>query len=257
MILLMATSSVSSAFALLGTRMPSRSLMGGGVAGTRLGRCCDRNAPSHRRHGCRHITTTTTSRSYHSSSDITSQGRRHRRHHHHRPTHPVYQRQKGNEWIGVYRVAGKKLVDDEEEKGDDEVTGGTKDVYCDHDDDDDDTGDDEDDKSAWTVRQALASSILIEDGWEILNAGEEGVVIRDLSWRVEKLRLEEQNTKRFLKARPRFLPYDECRKWVQAWSRWKSKEDWREWIHMGEKRNPYIPVGEPVFSLESLSSTFH
>jgi hypothetical protein len=46
-----------------------------------------------------------------------------------------------------------------------------------------------------------------------------GIVFEDLSWRVAKLRLEEANTRRFLKAKPRYLPYDECRKWVQAWSR--------------------------------------
>ena len=56
---------------------------------------------------------------------------------------------------------------------------------------------------------------------------ESGSVIDDLNWRVEKLRLEEENTKRFLKSGPRFLPYEECRNWVQAWGhRWKSKEDW-------------------------------
>lgn len=71
--------------------------------------------------------------------------------------------------------------------------------------------------------------------------GEYSHMIPDLSWRVAKLRLEEQNTARFLKAKPRFLPYEDCRKWVQAWSRWKTKEDWRNWISMGEKRNSYIP----------------
>ena len=54
-----------------------------------------------------------------------------------------------------------------------------------------------------------------------------GVVIEDLSWRVEKLRLEEANKRRFLKAGPRFLPYDECKKWVQAWgNRWTSAQEW-------------------------------
>jgi len=67
-------------------------------------------------------------------------------------------------------------------------------------------------------------------------------VFEDLNWRVEKLRLEEQNTQRFLKARPRFLPYEECCKWVQAFGRWQTEEDWKEWIAMGEKRNAYIPV---------------
>ena len=53
-----------------------------------------------------------------------------------------------------------------------------------------------------------------------------GKVIEDLSWRVAKLRLEEQNTRRFLKARPRYLPYEDCRKWVQAWNRWDNEQDW-------------------------------
>jgi len=65
----------------------------------------------------------------------------------------------------------------------------------------------------------------------------------DLLWRVAKLRLEEQNTQRFLKAKPRFLPYEECRKWVQGWGRrWACQQDWEDWIAMGEKRNSYIPV---------------
>jgi hypothetical protein len=69
-----------------------------------------------------------------------------------------------------------------------------------------------------------------------------GLVLDDLHWRVVKLRLEEQNTRRFLQSTPRFLPYEECRKWVQAWGkRWESEQDWIEWIAMGEKRNPYIP----------------
>lgn len=67
-------------------------------------------------------------------------------------------------------------------------------------------------------------------------------LLNDLTWRVEKMRLEEQNTKRFLKAGPRFLPYEECRKWVQAWNRWDSEEDWKRWIDEGEKRNSYIPA---------------
>ena len=68
------------------------------------------------------------------------------------------------------------------------------------------------------------------------------VMLDDLNWRVEKLRLEEQNIQRFLKSGPRHLPYEECRKWVQAWNRWDTEDDWREWINMGEKRNTYIPA---------------
>mmetsp|Transcript_7716 Transcript_7716/g.16087 ORF Transcript_7716/g.16087 Transcript_7716/m.16087 type:complete len:217 (-) Transcript_7716:98-748(-) len=66
--------------------------------------------------------------------------------------------------------------------------------------------------------------------------------IDDLAWRVAKLRLEEENTRRFLRAGPRFLPYEECRKWVAAWNRWDTEEDWKNWIREGEKRNAYIPA---------------
>lgn len=66
--------------------------------------------------------------------------------------------------------------------------------------------------------------------------------IDDLSWRVARLRLEEENTRRFLKAGPRFLPYEECRKWVAAWNRWDTEADWKNWIREGEKRNAYIPA---------------
>ncbi|CAJ1967184.1 unnamed protein product [Cylindrotheca closterium] len=72
--------------------------------------------------------------------------------------------------------------------------------------------------------------------------GDSSVMIPDLDWRVQKLRLEEENKKRFLRAGPRFLPYEEAMKWVQAWGkRWESQEDWQDWIMMGEKRNSYIP----------------
>ena len=82
-----------------------------------------------------------------------------------------------------------------------------------------------------------------------------GVVLADLNWRVEKLRLEEQNRKRFLKSKPRFLPYEECRKWVKAWHRWENEQDWRDWIAMGEKRNAYIPVSRKVPSERVLSKS--
>mmetsp|Transcript_1079 Transcript_1079/g.2373 ORF Transcript_1079/g.2373 Transcript_1079/m.2373 type:complete len:299 (+) Transcript_1079:123-1019(+) len=69
-----------------------------------------------------------------------------------------------------------------------------------------------------------------------------GVVMEDLDWRLMKLKLEEENTRRFLTSGPRFLPYQECRKWVQAWGqRWRTQKDWNYWIECGEKRNSYIP----------------
>ena len=76
------------------------------------------------------------------------------------------------------------------------------------------------------------------DDPEVLNLSENddssAVTLDDLSWRVEKLRLEEANTRRFLKSGPRFLPYEECRKWVQAWNRWDSEKDWKQWIDEGK-----------------------
>ena len=79
--------------------------------------------------------------------------------------------------------------------------------------------------------------------FEVNDFGDQkGEFLEDLSWRVEKLRLEEENKKRFLKARPIFLPYKDASKWVQAWGkRWTSKAEWDQWIADGEKRNSYIP----------------
>lgn len=71
----------------------------------------------------------------------------------------------------------------------------------------------------------------------------EPILLEDLDWRVAKIRLEEENLKRILKSRPRFLPYEEARRWVQAWGgRWQSEKDWKDWIAEGEKRNSYIPA---------------
>jgi hypothetical protein len=90
-----------------------------------------------------------------------------------------------------------------------------------------------------------------EEFGEDLDTG--GIILDDLNWRVEKLRLEEQNTQRFLKSLPRFLPYDECRRWVQAFGRrWETEDDWREWIAMGEKRNAYIPVSRTSLCSENI-----
>lgn len=66
-----------------------------------------------------------------------------------------------------------------------------------------------------------------EGGEEDMSFGDSAVVIPDLDWRVQKLKLEEDNKKRFLKAKPRFLPYEDAMKWVQAWGqRWESQKDW-------------------------------
>jgi hypothetical protein len=98
-----------------------------------------------------------------------------------------------------------------------------------------DDGDGQDDAKSFNKERKERDSLYGED----LDTG--AVVIDELSWRVEKLRLEEQNTQRFLRSRARFLPYNECRRWVQAFGRWETEEDWKQWISMGEKRNSYIP----------------
>lgn len=53
--------------------------------------------------------------------------------------------------------------------------------------------------------------------------------------------LQEQYRQSILKRKPRFLPYKECAKWVQAMNLWDTQEEWDQWIANGEKRNPYIP----------------
>jgi hypothetical protein len=111
------------------------------------------------------------------------------------------------------------------------------------------TDDDDDDGAEGRGGEEPVGDDLFGDG----DMDAAGVVIDDLNWRVEKLRLEEQNTRRFLKARPRFLPYGECCKWIQAFGRrWESEEEWREWIAMGEKRNSYIPVRADGFFFDFL-----
>jgi hypothetical protein len=83
------------------------------------------------------------------------------------------------------------------------------------------------------TRQNWQLRLLEADGDdEVSDFGEEdlqvaGVVMGDLSWRVEKMRLEEANKRRFLKAKPVFLSYEDCCKWVQAWgNRWETANEW-------------------------------
>lgn len=53
--------------------------------------------------------------------------------------------------------------------------------------------------------------------------------------------LNEQYRRSILRRKVRFLPFEECVKWVRAMGRWDSQEEWEDWIQMGEKRNAYIP----------------
>ena len=95
--------------------------------------------------------------------------------------------------------------------------------------------------------------VVEEEEEEVLGDGDldsPGTVIEDLSWRVAKLRLEEANRKRFLKARPRYLPYDECRKWVEAWNRWDSEQDW--YVLLVKRQITILSLLSPSLTLQSI-----
>lgn len=96
-------------------------------------------------------------------------------------------------------------------------------------------------KSQWAWKQKKWRMCAMGDGNDLEEVEDEafvsdfseedfekaGVVIEGLNWRVEQLRLEEANKRRFLKAKPVFLPYDQASKWVQAWGlRWETADDW-------------------------------
>lgn len=65
--------------------------------------------------------------------------------------------------------------------------------------------------------------------------------------RVARMRLEEENTKRFLRAVPAKFPYNECKEWVKKQNMWQSKEDWDAWIDLGEGLSAYIPSDPESF----------
>eukprot|EP00434_Breviolum_minutum_P039354 symbB.v1.2.034943.t1/scaffold4603.1/size37504/4 len=60
--------------------------------------------------------------------------------------------------------------------------------------------------------------------------------------RLFRTELEEHARRALFRRKKRFLPFDDCVKWVRAMGLWDSKKEWEEWIAMGEKRNPYIPT---------------
>jgi hypothetical protein len=63
------------------------------------------------------------------------------------------------------------------------------------------------------------------------------------SFEVEKMRdrLEEDNTQSFLKRRPRKLPYEDARRWVQGNLGPNTKEEFDDLVENGNLRTPYIP----------------
>ena len=71
-------------------------------------------------------------------------------------------------------------------------------------------------------------------------SNEDNVVIEDLSWRVAKARLEEENRRRFLKRKPIKLSYEDSRKWIQRNWAIKTKEEFNDLVANGNLRTPYI-----------------
>jgi len=59
--------------------------------------------------------------------------------------------------------------------------------------------------------------------------------------RTARMRLEEENKRRFLKSRAAKLPYEQCKEWAQSQNMWHSKKDWYEWVELGENLSAYIP----------------
>ena len=57
------------------------------------------------------------------------------------------------------------------------------------------------------------------------NDNTDSYVLIDLTWRVVKFKSEEEKTNRFLRSKPRYLPYSACRKLVSAWTRWLSETE--------------------------------
>jgi len=66
-------------------------------------------------------------------------------------------------------------------------------------------------------------------------------ISEELAIRIARKKLHDRWFQTRLKAKSVHLPFDEAVKWVRAMERWDSKEEWEDWIAMGEKKNAYIP----------------
>mmetsp|Transcript_1500 Transcript_1500/g.3335 ORF Transcript_1500/g.3335 Transcript_1500/m.3335 type:complete len:180 (-) Transcript_1500:47-586(-) len=73
--------------------------------------------------------------------------------------------------------------------------------------------------------------------------------------RVAKARLQHAHDRAVLKRKPRYLPFQECRRWARAM--WMQNEiDWEDWLNDG-RRNPYVPSQPDVVYADSGFSTWH
>ncbi|KAL7544637.1 hypothetical protein ACHAWF_008016, partial [Thalassiosira exigua] len=61
-----------------------------------------------------------------------------------------------------------------------------------------------------------------------------------LSWRLAKVRLEEANTRRFLRRKPLKLSYDDSRRWIQRNWAPSSRQEFEDLVANGNLRTPYI-----------------
>ena len=59
-------------------------------------------------------------------------------------------------------------------------------------------------------------------------------------WRVERARLVEQHAASVRRRKPRFLPFAQGSSFAQTLGL-TSKEDWYEWLELGEGQTPYVP----------------
>lgn len=69
-------------------------------------------------------------------------------------------------------------------------------------------------------------------------------IMDELAWRTNKIRLEEQNDRRFQKAlrsKPWKLPYEVAKLWVQKNLGAETKEEFEDLVLNGNLRTPYIP----------------
>lgn len=73
------------------------------------------------------------------------------------------------------------------------------------------------------------------------DGGDQAEQLGELSWRAAKVKLEDANTRSFLKRKPLKLKYEDARKWVQANLGPDNKEEFFDLVENGNLRTPYIP----------------
>jgi hypothetical protein len=69
-------------------------------------------------------------------------------------------------------------------------------------------------------------------------------IMNELSWRLDRSKLEEQEQNRFRKriqSKPWKLPYNDARKWVQANLGIETEAEYNDLVANGNLRTPYIP----------------